>query len=97
MFGSTVGSPAWRRDVTSTVVKDRVEEFLEEVLVDACGDAEQLGAFEQAFETVARLPFPARVVGVPVDVVRVIHAGERRGLLAICRRRGVEYQVVSST
>ena len=93
MFGSSVGAPAWRRDVTSTVVKDRVEEFLKEVLVDACGDAEQLGAFEQAIETVARLPFLARVVGVPVDVVRVIDAGDRRGLLAICRRMGDEHQV----
>ena len=73
---------------------DGIDRLLEEILVDAYGDSEQLAAFEVAFDESARLPFPARVVGTNVDVVKVVFEGdERRGLSAICRRDGATYSV----
>lgn len=73
---------------------DAIDELVERVTVDAYGDYEQLTAFWQWFEDEARFPFPATVVGVPVDVMGVDFPGdERRGLVAICRRDGTDHQV----
>jgi hypothetical protein len=73
---------------------DGIDRLRDKVLVDAYGPDEQLSAFVQAFETSARFPFAARVVGVPVEVTRVVYEGdERRGLLAICRREGQHHHV----
>jgi Calcium binding len=73
---------------------DEIDQLLEEILVDAYGDDEQLGSFEVAFEESARFPFPARIVGASVDVLEVKYQGdERRGLTAICRRDGEVYTV----
>jgi hypothetical protein len=49
-------------------VPDETDDLLDEILVDAYGDSEQLTAFELAFEKRARFPFPARIVGLPVEV-----------------------------
>jgi Calcium binding len=68
---------------------DHIDELLDDILVDAYGDAEQLTAFEEEFSERARFPFPAQIVGTSVDVVRVEFEGdERRGLTAVCRRHG---------
>jgi tetratricopeptide (TPR) repeat protein len=73
---------------------DEIDQLLDEILVDAYGDSEQLSSFEIAFEESARFPFPARVVGAPVDVVKVEYEGdERRGLTAVCRRDGELHRV----
>ena len=73
---------------------DAIEGLLEEILVDANGDDEQLTAFQQAFDTSVRFPFPARVVGVPVEVTGVLYERDaRRGLVAICRREGQPHRV----
>jgi hypothetical protein len=70
-------------------MSDNIDTALEEVLVDAYGDDEQLWAFRQFFEDEATFPFPARVVDSPVEVVAVDYDGdERRGLVAVCRRGG---------
>jgi hypothetical protein len=75
-------------------MRDRVARLLDEILVDAYGDDEQLSEFEQAFETSVRFPFPARVVGVPVEVTGVVYEGDpRRGLVATCRREAHQYRV----
>jgi len=53
-----------------------------------------LTAFEQAFEESARFPFPASIVGVSVDVVRIEFDGdERHGLTAHCRREGEKHRI----
>ena len=66
---------------------DDIDQLLEEILVDAYGEDEQLGAFEVAFEESAGIPFTARIVGAAVEVVKVEYDGDgRRGLTAICRR-----------
>jgi hypothetical protein len=68
--------------------------FLEEILAGADGDDEQLGAFERAFATAARFPFPARVAGVPIEVTAVVYQGvQRRGLVAMCRRERQQHHV----
>lgn len=68
---------------------DAIGELIEEILVDAYGDYEQLCSFCQAFEDNARFPFAGRVVGVDVEVTAVDFDGdERRGLVAVCRREG---------
>jgi tetratricopeptide (TPR) repeat protein len=71
-----------------------LDDLLHEILVDAYGDSEKLSAFEQAFEETARFPFPASVVGVPVDVLKIEFDGdERHGLTALCRREGEKYRI----
>jgi hypothetical protein len=68
-------------------VVDRIDELIEQIVVDAYGDDEQLWSFCQAFEDDARFPFRGLVVGVAVDVFAVDFDGdERRGLIAKCRR-----------
>lgn len=73
---------------------DAIDELIEEVIVDAYGDDEQLSSFCQAFEDHVRFPFRAQVVGVDVEVTAVDFDGnERRGLLAECRRAGAPHTV----
>jgi hypothetical protein len=75
-------------------MRDRIDELIEEITVDAYGDSEQLCSFRQAFEDNARFPFLGRVVGVEVDVTAVDFDGdERRGLVALCRRAGGRHTV----
>jgi hypothetical protein len=70
--------------------------MLEEILIDAQGDDEQLRAFRRAFEEGVVLPADAFVVGEPLTVVEVAYDGnERRGLTARCRRVDGSQHVVS--
>lgn len=63
-----------------------VDRLLEEILVDAHGDEEQLWAFRQAFEDAITVPCDGYVIGEPVSVVRFDYDGNaRRGLTARCR------------
>ena len=74
-----------------------IDRLLDEILVDAYGESEQLTAFEVAFEDAARLPFPARIVGTNVEVVKVEFEGdERRGLTAVCSNDGAIHRVALS-
>ncbi len=77
---------------------DELDELIEEIIIDAYGDAEQLWAFFQAFEDDVALPADGFVIGEPVSVVAVEYDGnERRGLTARCRREdGSEYVVAAS-
>lgn len=68
---------------------DELDALIDEVIVDAYGEDEQLGAFQQAFEETARFPVPVSVVGTVVEMIAVEYEGdERRGLEAVCRRDG---------
>lgn len=67
---------------------DAIDELIEEIIVDAYGDYEQLSSFCQVFEDDARFPFRGRVVGVEVEVAAVAFDGdERRGLSRRVPRR----------
>lgn len=60
-----------------------LDELLEDVLVDAYGDSEQLGAFECVFAD-AGLPVAAEVVGMACTLDGVEFDGdERRGPVAV--------------
>lgn len=73
---------------------DDIDALIEEVIVDAYGDDEQLWSFRQWFEDRATLPFGATIVGADVQVVEVDYDGdERRGLTARVMRDGVEHRV----
>ena len=73
---------------------DEIDALIEEVIVDAYNEHEQLWAFRQAFEDNARFPFRATVVGAEVAVTEVDFEGdERRGLTATCRREGQLHSV----
>lgn len=60
-----------------------VDELLEEMLVDAYDDTEQLCSLELGISENIELPFAATVLGHPVQVRDVEFDGnERRGLIA---------------
>jgi len=68
-------------------VTDPIDALIDEVLVDAYGEDEQLWSFRQVFEDRGRFPFRGQVVGADVEVLAVDYDGdERRGLLGVCRR-----------
>jgi len=74
-----------------------LERLIEEIVVDAYGDDEQLWAFRQAFEDNVAMPIEAFVVGEPVTVMTIDYDGnERRGLTARCRREGGSEQVIAA-
>ena len=74
-----------------------LDDLIEEIKLDANGDAEQIGAFQQAFEDTVSVPFEAFVIGEPVSVIGFDYDGnERRGLTARCRRAdGSDYVIAA--
>jgi hypothetical protein len=74
-----------------------LEDVIEQITVDAYGDAEQLWAFRQAFEDDLTVPCAATIAGAPVTVVKFDFDGnERRGLTATCRLRDGSQQTISA-
>ena len=75
-----------------------LDDLIEEIIVDAYGEDEQLWAFRQVIEDELALPADGFVIGEPVSVVEIDYDGnERRGLTARCRREdGSEHVVVAS-
>ena len=74
-----------------------LDPLIEEIIVDAHGDDEQLWAFRQAFEDHVALPAEAFVVGEPVTVMTIDYNGnERRGLTASCQREEGSQQVIAA-
>jgi len=77
---------------------DALDEMIEEITVDAYGDAEKFWAFRQTFEDNVDLPADGFVIGEPVSVIEFDYDGnERRGLTARCRRDdGSEHGVLGA-
>jgi hypothetical protein len=75
-----------------------LEDLIEEIIVDAYGEDEQLWAFRQVIEDEVPLPADGFVIGEPVSVIEIDYDGnERRGLTARCRREdGSEHIVAAS-
>jgi hypothetical protein len=70
-----------------------LDELIEDVLVDAYGDAEQLSSFECGFEDVD-FPVPATALGKALVWTGVRFDGdERRGLEACMRVDGRVYRI----
>jgi hypothetical protein len=75
---------------------DELDALIDEIIVDAYGDDEQLWAFRQVFEDELTLPLEAFVIGEPVTVLAFDYENERRGVTARCRREdGTKYQVAA--
>lgn len=74
-----------------------LDALIEEIIVDAYGDDEQLTAFQVAFEDDVPVPAEAFVIGEPVSVIKIDYDGnERRGLTATCRREDGSKYVVAA-
>ena len=68
--------------------KTRLDRMIEEAIVDAYGESEQLVGLYTMIESNLSLPFETMVLGVPVMVVRV-DLTQRDEIVAVCRRAGV--------
>lgn len=75
--------------MTSVLELDRL---IEEITVDCYNDAEQLTAFECAFQEI-ELPVPGTVVGEEVTVLAIGLPGDRWELVATCQRGDHRYDV----
>jgi hypothetical protein len=66
-----------------------IEGLLEEILVDAYGEDEQLWAFRQVIEDEVPLPAECTVIGETIQVTKIDYDGNpQRGLRATCRKPG---------
>ena len=66
--------------------RDELQILVDEITVDAYGEAEQFSAFQQAFAENLRVPCAATIAGAPLTVIQFDFDGnERRGLTAKCR------------
>lgn len=76
------GTPGKRR---SRLSKKRLDELVEEALVDAYGESEQVTGFYTMLENDLRLPFETEMLGVTVTVEN-IDITEDDQLVAVCRK-----------
>ena len=65
--------------------KAQLDELVEEALVDAYGESEQVTAFYTMMENDLRLPFETEVLGMTV-IVEGIDITEDDQLVAVCRK-----------
>lgn len=70
----------------------RLDELVEEAVVDAYGESEQRTAFFTMLDDNLALPFETEVLGVPVTVER-IDLTDADEIVAICRRGRVRQRV----
>ncbi len=66
--------------------KKQLEDRIGDVLVDANGDAEQLGPFASVLDDLLDKPVAVSVVGEPVELLSVWEDGIGAGLRAKVRR-----------
>jgi hypothetical protein len=64
--------------------KSRLDELVEEALVDAYGESEQATAFYTMLENDLQLPFETQILGVTATVESIDIADDDR-LVAVCR------------
>ena len=70
-----------------------LDRLIDEIIVDAYDEYEQLMGFESAFDEGADFPCPGTVVGEEVEVLSVSVKNHRRELVATCKRGGRQYDV----
>jgi hypothetical protein len=70
-----------------------LDELIEEVIVDAYNDSEQLGSFDCVFAE-SGLPVAAVALDMPCTLVEVMFDGdERRGLIGVIELNGRRHQM----
>ena len=68
--------------------------LIDEIIVDAYGDDEQLMGFDSWFEETLALPVHASLIGIDVEVTEIAYRGDdRRGLIATANRAGHEAMI----
>ena len=70
-----------------------LDRLIDEIIVDAYDEDEQLMGFENAFDEEATFPCPGTVVGEEVEVLSVSVKNHRRELIATCKHGGRKYDV----
>jgi hypothetical protein len=70
-----------------------LDRLIEIITVDCYGDDEQVNAFLTAFADEVELPAQARVLGMDVAVVGFDCPGQRREVVALCRKDGVTQEI----
>lgn len=80
----------------SGVADQSLGELIESVTLDAYGVDEELTAFLTVFGDAVKLPCPAKILDIDVEVqVFDFEGDERRGLVARCQRAGGRPGVVA--
>ena len=72
-------------DQPARLSKARLDELVEEALVDAYGESEEVTGFYTMMENDLRLPFETKVLGMSVMVERIEITDDEQ-LVAVCRR-----------
>jgi hypothetical protein len=72
--------------------KARLDELVEEALVDAYGESEQVTGFYTMMENDLRLPFETEILGMTV-IVEGIDITEDDQLVAVCRRDKIKQRI----
>ena len=75
--------------------KARLDELVEEALVDAYGESEQVTAFYTMMENDLRLPFETEILGMTV-IVEGIDITEDDQLVAVCRKGKTKQRILLS-
>ena len=78
-------APKTRGQRRRTLGKARLRELIEEAIVDAYGESEQIVGFHTAIDDHLALPFKTTLLGMPVTV-RGVDLTERGEIVAICMR-----------
>ncbi len=71
----------------------RIQELIEEAIVDAYGDEEQETGFLTMLQDNVATPFKALVVGEAVEVIGFDLGEETGGIVVVCLRKGKKYRV----
>jgi len=72
--------------------KARLDELVEEAIVDCYNESEQVTGLYTMIEDNLAVPFETTVLGAPVTVVRV-QLTSRDEIVAVCRRAGTRQSV----
>lgn len=91
-----MNSPKSRKskaDRTLGFSEERLDELVEEAIIDAYGDSEQATGFYTMLDENLLLPFDTEVLGVKVTVEAIDFAGDDR-LVAVCKK-GAKRQRIS--
>jgi hypothetical protein len=70
-----------------------LDRLIDEIIVDAHDEDEQLMGFENAFDEDATFPCPATIIGEEVQVLSVSRANNRHELVAVCQRADRRYEL----
>src|SRR5690348_13420068 len=75
--------------------RSRLNQLVEEALVDAYGESEQATAFYTMLENDLRLPFETQILGVVATVERIDISGDDQ-LVAVCRAGKTRQRILLS-